>query len=273
MLRSLRSLKNSVVLATDGEIGNVHEFLFDDEKWTVRYCVVKTAWLAGRKVLVSPLAIAKMEADLHFIRVSLTRQQVEQSPDIDTDKPISRQMETRFHDYHRWPYYWEGSAIWGSAPYPSGILSRPYPLPSRPPDEFRDFSEPVGDVHLRSVHVVEGYEILAKDDIFGHVADVIIDDESWTIRYLVIDMRRIVPGKAVIISPQWVTSMSWSDRTVSINLTKEQIEKSPEYRPDAPINREYEERLYDYYGRPAYWPKDSSSGLGAIGKTGKRKSG
>jgi stress response protein YsnF len=261
MLRSIQSLKHSVVLATDGEIGKIESFLFDDEKWSIRYLVVKTAWLVGRKVLISPLAIKEMNGELHFIRLSLTRKQVELSPDIDTDKPVSRQMETQFHDYYRWPYYWEGSGVWGIAAFPAGMLGRPYSLPNqpRPPGDYLDGVIEEGDPHLRAVHVVEGYEIVAKDDEFGHVADFIFDDESWAIRYLVIDTLRIWHGKKVLISPEWVTGISWSDRTITIALTKEKIRNSPEYRSTAPVNREYEEKLYDYYGRPAYWSEKLSN--------------
>jgi stress response protein YsnF len=188
-----------------------------------------------------------MNGELHFIRLSLTKKQVELSPDIDTDKPVSRQMETKFHDYYRWPYYWEGSGIWGTSVFPAGMLGRPYALPN-PPQVTEE-----GDAHLRAVHVVEGYQIVSKDDEFGHVDDFIFDDKSWTIRYLVVDMLRIWHGKKVVISPEWVDGISWSDRTITIGLTKEQIRNSPEYHSTDPVNREYEEKLYDYYGRQAYW--------------------
>jgi stress response protein YsnF len=255
MLRSIQSLRHSVVLATDGEIGKVEQFLFDDEKWSIRYLVVKTSWLLGRKVLVSPLAIQEMNGELHFIRLTLTKKQVEQSPDIDTDKPVSRQMETEFNDYYRWPYYWEGSGIWGVATLPAGMLGRPYVLPSQSRSEadYLDAATREGDQHLRAVHVVEGYQIVSKDDEFGHVDDFIFDDQNWAIRYLVVAARRIWNGKKVVLSPEWVKAISWSDRTITLGLTKEEILNSPEYHATDPVNREYEEKLYDYYGRPSYW--------------------
>jgi hypothetical protein len=264
MLRPLNDFKMSVIMAKDGEIGHVDQFLFDDEKWSIRYLVVKTKWLMGKKVLISPLAIKGTDVDLKFIRLSLTKDQIEHSPDIDTDKPVSRQMEAQYHDYYRWPYYWMGTEAWGTASYPSTMLGRPFPLPSQPGGGY---SENLGDSHLRSVRVVEGYEIAAKDDIFGHVEDFIVDDESWTIRYLVVNTHRIWPGKSVIISPDWVRSMSWSDRTISIDLTKEKIQNSPEYADDFTIDRDYEERLYEYYGRPNYWAQVSSPQFSERGRS------
>jgi hypothetical protein len=264
MLRPLKDFKTAVIMAKDGEIGHVDQFLFDDDKWSIRYLVVKTKWLMGRKVLLSPLAIVGTDVDLKFIRLSLTKKQIEDSPDIDTDKPVSRQMEALYQDYYRWPYYWMGTAAWGTTSYPSEMLGRPYPLPPQPGGGY---SESDGDSHLRSVDVVEGYEIAAKDDIFGHVEDFIVDDESWIIRYLVVNTHRIWPGKSVIISPDWVSSISWSDRTMRINLTKEKIKNSPEYTNDFSIDRDYEDRLYDYYGRPNYWAQVSSPRLSETGRS------
>lgn len=264
MLRSLQNLTDAVILATDGEIGSVDQFYFDDEKWTVRYLVVKTgSWIARKKVLISPIAVQGFDRSLNVIRVSLTRKQVEESPDLDTDKPVSRQMEAQFHDYYRWPYYWTGAGVWGIAPYPGGMIGRPYPIPSTRTDPSSgEQPEEKGDPHLRSSHTVRGYGIEATDRRFGHVEDFIFDDESWTIRYLVIDTVNFWPSKSVLVSPEWVGSISWADRKFRVNLTEEQIKNSPEFRPDEPINREYEERLYDYYGRPRYWSQDSSPGLG-----------
>jgi sporulation protein YlmC with PRC-barrel domain len=257
MFLSLKSLKKSKILASDGEIGHVEEFLFDDEKWTVRYLVVNTgSWLTGRKVLVSPISVQEIDDPANTIRVSLTRQQVEASPDIDSDKPVSRQNEAQYYDYYRWPYYWEGGGIWGGSPYP-GMLGGQYRFPTSPPKvppEKRDS-------HLRSTHIVQGYEIEATDHLFGRVEDFIIDDATWSIRYLVIDTVRFWPNKSVILSPEWVDSISWEERRIRVNLTEDKIKNSVEYNPDAPVNREYEERLYDYYGRPKYWDSDNSPGF------------
>jgi hypothetical protein len=264
MLRPLKDFKMAVIMANDGEIGHVDQFLFDDEKWSIRYLIVKTKWLMGRKVLISPIAIADTDVDLKFVRLSLTRKKIEQSPDIDTDKPVSRQMETQYHDYYQWPYYWMGTAGWGAGS--SQMLGRPFPLPYHPTDHPGDISESSGDSHLRSVHVVEGYEIAAKDGVFGHIEDFIVDDKSWVIRYLVVNTHRIWPGKSVILSPDWVNSISWSDRTINMNLTQEKIKNCPEYTDDVSINREYEDRLYDYYGRPNYWAQVSSPRFAERGK-------
>src|SRR5205809_6020840 len=109
MLRSASEWDGYSIQATDGEIGHVAEFLFDDEKWTIRYLVVDTGgWLPGRRVLISPIALGETDWPGHRLHVKLTRQQVEESPVIDTDKPVSRQHEVSYYQYYRWPYYWGG---------------------------------------------------------------------------------------------------------------------------------------------------------------------
>jgi uncharacterized protein YrrD len=248
MLRSLNSLKKLEIFASDGKIGHIDGFLFDDEKWAVRYFVVNTGgWLKGKKVLVSPLSVESMDASTHTFRVFLTKQQIENSPDIDSDKPVSRQMESDYHDYYRWPYYWMGSGAWGMASYPGGMLGRPFPLPTQPSEYSSDISENEGDPHLRSADVIEGYQIAAKDNLFGEIEDFIIDEISWKIRYLVINTARFWFEKPVLISPDWVTSISWEDRSIIVDLLKEEIKNSPAYNPRLLITPEYESKLVDHY--------------------------
>jgi hypothetical protein len=197
--------------------------------------------------------------------VDLTQEQVRKSPDIDVDKPVSRQKEIQYFAYYRWPYYWTGAGIWGIGPYPSA-LGRTYPMgvPSASYLESNSFhpeegevqeelEQSKGDPHLRSMRELIGYRISAEDQVFGHVENLIFDDETWTIRYLVVDIKNWWPSKSVLLAPDWVKSISWLDREIHVDLTAKKIRNSPEFRPHQPIQRDYEERLYDYYGRKKYW--------------------
>ncbi len=253
MLISLHSLHKYAIVARDGELGHAEQFLFDDDLWTVRYLVVKPGrWLTRKEVLVSPISVRSIGAEDQAIRVSLTRKQVEQSPDVDTERPVSRQWEAAYNDYYRWPNYWNGSAIWGVTPYPGGLENRLFPVPLN-----AHAPQVQGDPHLRSTQAVRGYGIEATDHRFGHIADFVIDDENWRIRYLVVDTTNFWPGKSVLISPAWVESISWADRRVRINLNEETIKNSPLFQPGLPIGREYEESLWDYYHRPRYWTEEA----------------
>ena len=250
MLRNINKLKGMSIFAADGEIGTVEHLFFDDEAWAIRYLVINAGnWLTGREVLVSPRSITHVNWVEGGVNVSLTKEQVEQSPAIDTLTPISRLQESALLNYYEHPYYWDTSEFDSAIPFSNSA--------SEEIAKKRDLQAPsthsTTDTRLRSTETVTGYPISATDGEFGHVEDFVIDDESWEIRYLVIATRNWWPGKKVIISPQWINSVNWSDSKVHINLTSEAIKNSPEFNETTLISREYENQLYNYYGHPGYW--------------------
>ncbi len=247
MLRSILDIKGYTIGARDGRIGRCSDFLFDDEDWTVRYIVADThKWLPGRKVLISPIAIEDIDAMDRILKVHLTREQVQASPPLDADAPVSRQYEIAYNRYYQWDHYWGGASIWGVYPHPR-LLYRPdgYTVDAETDDN---------DPNLRATREVAGYHVQAVDKDIGHVEDFIMDRESWTIRYLVIDTSNWLPAsRKVLVSPDWTELVDWKRRKVLVNQTSEQIKQSPEYDPSFPVNRNLEVTLYDYYGRPYYW--------------------
>lgn len=248
MLRSLKSLERYDVSATDGDIGSVADFLLDDQRWVVRYLVVETGDLLEReRELISPISFRKVDWSTRRFHVVLTVDAVSNSPSVDVDKPVSRQHERDYFRYYGYPYYWNAPGIWGTGIYPGslGDVGR-----NETPTEQSD--QPAGDVHLRSAGEIRGYHIQGSDDPIGHVADFIVDDETWAIRYLVIDMSNWWFGKKVLLAPQWAERVSWEERMVYVNVTRQAIKDGPEWKSSDDISREYEARLYDYYGRPVY---------------------
>ena len=243
MLRSVRSLGGFSIGAKDGEIGKVHSFLFDDRSWAIRYLVIDTGgWLPGRKVLIAASALDRPDWRAHIFPVALTRQQVKDSPDIDTNKPVSRQREAELHKYYNWAPYW-------GTGYGAAVFAIP------PVEEEQEPSEEAakGNPNLRSTREVIGYRIHATDGQIGHVEDFIISDEDWVIRYMVIDTRNWLGGRSVLVSPEWVAEIRWQEQEVRVDVSRQRIEDCPPYDPSAPVNREYEVQMYDYYGRPKYW--------------------
>lgn len=164
---------------------------------------------------------------------------------------MSRQQEEALHKYYGWPVYW-GGALYTDA--------QVVPRVNQMESEHENIQ---GDIHLRSTQEVIGYDIKATDDDCGHVEDFILDDELWVLRYMVVDTRNWLPGgKKVLVAPEWITGVNWKETHVKIDLTSDQIKDSPEFDPEKPVNRAYEERLYDYYGRPKYWMgEDVRSGV------------
>ena len=253
MLKSVAQLQGSTIRATDGEIGKVDQFYFDDETWAIRYLVVNTSsWLAGRLVLISPIALGQRGWESKRLDVALTKKQIEDSPPIDTHKPVSRQHEAVYLGYYGYPYYWGGPNLWGLTSYPAGLTVEREAVTKAEASQARAGKESA-DSHLRSTNEVTGYHIEAADGVIGHVADFIVDDETWAIRYLEVDTRNWWPGKKVLVSPQWIENVSWPDSKVCLHLSRETIKNGPEYVESMPITREYENRLHSYYGQPPYW--------------------
>jgi uncharacterized protein YrrD len=255
MMKSVSQLNGSTITATDGEIGHVKEVYFDDQAWAIRYLVVDTgSWLSGREVLISPYAVTQPLDAVKNVNVALTRQQVENSPNIDTHQPISRRHEREYLDYYAYPAYWGGDALWAMSAMPLIPPTMQTPLETQAERARIDEDVPPEDAHLRSSANVSGYDIQATDDSIGHVQDFVFDDESWAIRYLVIDTRNWWPGgRKVLVGTHWIDRIDWADKTVFVKLTREQIKNSPQYEEGAPIDRAYEERLHDAYDRKGYW--------------------
>lgn len=236
--------------ALDGEIGSVQEFYFDDVTWAIRYLVVHTGgWLSGRLVLISPAFLQHLDWDGRQIHVALTKKQIENSPDINTQKPVSRQHEAAYMDYYGYPYYWTGSYLWGTGPFPPDLAE------AARIGAQRAATEQSGDSHLRSTKEVKGYHIHSADGEIGHIEDFIVDPDDWSIRYLDVSTRNWLPGKHVLIAPEWIEKVSWIDSEVSVNLLREIIQNAPQYLESHPMTRAYERQLHEYYGRPPYWQR------------------
>jgi hypothetical protein len=245
MLNKVETLKGYKLGSLDGEIGKIKEFYFDDRHWTIRYLVADTGtWLTGRQVLISPYALVAVNREEQNIAIDLTKAQIEDSPSLDSDKPVSHQFEQAFYGHYGWPMYWNGPYVWGPSPY---LV--------RKPEQWKTSTEgeKAWDPHLRSTHAVSGHHIQALDGQIGHVVDFIIDDETWAIRYLIIDTHNWWPGKKVLVSPQWIECVSWDERKVFINLSREAIKRSPEFTGETLPTRDYEAGLYLHYNRVGYW--------------------
>ena len=218
---------------------------FDDKHWGIRYLIADTGpWLFGRQVLISPHALGEVRVADRRVVIQLTKKQIEGSPSLDTDQPVSRQYEQDYYGYYGWPPYWTGPYLWGYSQY----LTRDHRRPSEPSAEG-----PAWDPELRSTHDMRGHTIQAGDGELGHVEDFIIDDVTWAIRYLVVDTKNWWPGKKVLVSPSWVEGISWKESKVYVNLARETMKEAPEYTDHTVLTREYETNLYAYYDRNGYW--------------------
>lgn len=251
MLINAKTLKGYKLHSLDGDIGKAKEFYFDDQHWTVRYLVADTGnWLTGRQVLISPYALNAVNKEEQYISIALTKKQIEDSPSLDNDKPVSRQFEDVYYGYYGWPMYWDGLNMWGYSPY----IAR-----DREKWVQNNQGKKAWNPHLRSTHDVSGYHIQAADGEIGHIEDFVIDDETWAIRYLVIDTQNWLPGKKILVSPQWIERVSWSESKVFITLPLDTIRQSPEYTEESLLTRDYESVLHQYYKHQGYWVDEAAA--------------
>lgn len=259
MIRRFGDMKNFGIAATDGDLGSFEDFHFDDVSWTVRHLVVDTgSWLPGRHVLLSPRSITGIAGGARHLVTNLTRRQVQDSPGVDTSRPVSRQHEIELSAYYGYPFYWAGPYRWGAAPYPTSVGSE---MATRPGDRGGEEGTARGDRHLHSASEVMGYGIAATDGELGHVEDYLIDEESWAIRYLIVDPRSWWPNAHVVVGVDWFTEVSWDTRTVGVSLTRDAVRNAPEWQPERPVDRAWETRLYRHHGREGYWERPADRWL------------
>jgi hypothetical protein len=243
----MKELKQYAIQATDGIVGHVKDFYFDDRVWVIRYLVVETgSWLSSRKVLISPVAVGTPDWSQEVLPVAMTMDQVKDSPDIDTDKPVSRQHEIQYLGYYGYPYYWDGTGLWGDEMYPN--MAAPGATLAATAG-----SQDVDNPHLRSFNAVTGYSIEATDGDIGHVQGLLVDEETWAIRYMVVNTSNWWLGHQVLVAPQWIQSVSWPDSTVSVNLTRQAVQNAPAYDPSLGLDRAQEISTFNHYGRAGYW--------------------
>jgi len=247
MLRSLSELERYTIRATDGDVGSTVNFLFDDERWAIRYLVVETgAFFQERRVLISPISFGQIESPAFLFHLALTIDKIRKSPGVASDEPVSRQREREYNRHYGYGDYW-GGGVWGAG-YTPGLLESTgqADVPELP-------AEDSGDAHLRSVADVRGYSIEGNDAGIGFVTDFLVDDETWEVRYLVVDTSHWWWGKTVLVAPNWATQISWDERKVFVTLSRDAIKNSPVWDGSAAVRREYEVRLHDYHRRPGYW--------------------
>jgi hypothetical protein len=254
MLTNATHIEGLVIRATDGELGSVEKLYFDDETWAIRYLVVDTgSWLSGRQVLISPISVVNTDWQAKRLDVALTKKQVENSPNINTHLPISRQYETEYSGYYGYANYWGGPYLWGPAFYPATLRLPGSAASEAMAHRIRESS----DSHLRDTGAVKSYDIEATDGEIGHVGGYLVDDQAWSIRYIEVGTRNWWPGKQVLISPAWIERVSWTESRVYVGLTREAIKSAPEYVESTPITRQYENQLHLHYGRPPYWQREA----------------
>jgi len=252
MLLAISAFKGYAIDASDGRIGTVSDFLFDDKSWKLRWLDVGT-WLVGRTVLIHPSAITGADHERRQFGLALTKAKVEASPETRSDEPVSRQIEYNLHSYYGWDPLWAGNSYFGGGAMASPLLSPPLfgGLSAGEAAGIGAGAEE-GDPHLRSITAVTGYHLHATDGDIGHVENFLVDDESWVLQYLVVDTRDWWPGKHVLLSPHAVQDISYLDRKIRLTVSRALVMASPPWDPATTVERAYQQRLHRHYAWPNY---------------------
>jgi hypothetical protein len=249
MLINASDITGFKVAATDGSIGSVTDFLFDDASWTLRWIVVETGnWLSGRKVLLPVSVLGHPDTDARSFPVRLTMAVIKDSPDVDAHAPVSRQHEERMYGYYNMSPYWgNGFYMGGYGGWSAGMSQTHYADSRRRQDEASAALHRDGDQHLRSMNAVTGYTLQATDGTIGHVEGFVIDDTDWTIRFLAVDTKNWWPGKHVLISPRSAKDILWSESLVTLDVDRQTVKDSPAYDPSVQVDARLEARMARHY--------------------------
>ena len=241
MLRTMKDMEGYTIGATDGVIGHVRDFYFDDEDWVVRYVVVEAGeWLSRRQVLLSPSSVQEPNWTDKIFPVSLTRSQVGSSPDIDSDKPVSRQYEAEPTRPWGAPSDPGGVSLCDNGVYAAGVLLGSWTYPRCMPgmddaqtllahadtDAYRR-AHRHDNPHLRSGLAICKYYARATDGDIGTVQGLLVEDHTWAIRYLIVNTSTWWVGRDVLIAPESIDHIDGAQSTVVIDLTRQSICSSP----------------------------------------------
>jgi hypothetical protein len=235
MLRSTEEILGFDLTAADGNIGKVKDLCFDDTAWVVRYFVADSlGWLGGRRILLAPEALAKVDFDAREVQILLSRQQIQDSPPIGENHGVSRRQQQLLAEYYDWTPYWRGK---DDGAHGHGV----------PPDAEAP------DAHLHGIREMVGCHIRAAEGDVGHIQDFLVQSDGWLLRYMVVDARDIAPGKKVLVSPAWIQRIDWPIALVHVDMAPDSIAEGPAFDPSQLVSRDYESRLHEHYGRRRYW--------------------
>jgi uncharacterized protein YrrD len=229
-------------VSLDGKVGGIRDIYFDDLHWAIRYLVISTGTrLKGRQVLISPLALLGVNRSGSEIKVNLEMAEIEGGPTLEEHEPVSIQFERDYYGHYAWPPYWVGPNMWGLSPF---IMRTPAVYTDSAPLDTH------ADRHLRSLQEVLGYKIAVLDGEIGHVADFLVDDKVWAMRYIVVEQRSWLHWRRFLLPIDKVDRVIWEDSKVSVKLTRDQVKDSPDFVDAALSDHEFEASLQQYYEKP-----------------------
>ncbi|WP_053217097.1 PRC-barrel domain-containing protein [Virgibacillus senegalensis] len=255
MLYYASSLSDYQLKATDGELGKVKELYFDDKQWVLRYFGVDTRkWLPGKKVLLSPRSLQTVDDENRVIELSSDKETVRNSPSLDETSPLTREYEMNLTRYYGWAPYWTGGFLWGREDVPLvGAVTNSEQAIDIQENREETLAEELTH-NLREIdELIEKFTVHASDGKIGSINDVLLDGESWKLRYLVVKNSQDFSWKYSLLSPDWTQSVDWVDYNLYLDVTRETVKNGPGIEEKQEISRGTEQDLHTAYGKQTYW--------------------
>jgi hypothetical protein len=226
MMHLAHKIAGAKVHGTDGDIGTIEDFYFEEDRWTVRYLLVDTGkWFSGKRVLISPMSVQDGWGRMG-VKVGLTREQAWNSPEFTDGEPLSRTGETNVLAYYGYPDYWGAASVWGNHDSPAAFVAESTSARMAPAPPTKGMDPEAR--HLRSIKKSTGYHLHARNGEIGHVDDFLIGEESWRIRYLLVDTSNWIGGRSVIVSPETVERIDKDHGKLYVAAEREAIQSAPE---------------------------------------------
>ncbi|HKK58697.1 MAG TPA: PRC-barrel domain-containing protein [Salinivirga sp.] len=241
MKRSLKALLGFDLATTDKEKGKVKDFLFDEERWVIRYLEADQGKiLPSKQVLIPRVFLDQPEWSKGKFPVKMSKEDIEKCPATDETLPVSRKYEQELAEHLQLNNYWAvAPPIIGTSAYP--------PRPIVTPEN--QVKEEDVDTNLRSFKEVIGYEVDTSDGSYGELTDIIIDDDDWQIVYFVTNSKYTDTEREVMLAIGWIKEISYVNQRITLEIDFKNMVHAPEYHPATPVNIEFEKKVYDFYGR------------------------
>jgi uncharacterized protein YrrD len=240
--RALHDIIGMRIHATDGILGHVRDVYFENGQWLIRYFEIDTShWLLDRHVLLAPTAVQSLDWEHGRVHVALTREQVRNSPDIDSHKPVSRQHQAQLHEYFQWPFQssdgvWRGEEL-AAELHKLMIETRGQEVPVPLPEQTKD------DPHLWSARALSHYGLQGTDGDLGRVDDFLVYPDAWTIRHIVIATGSPLQARACLVPVDRITRISWDAKRIRVAMGRKTIGGLPRFAASQPLTQDELDRL------------------------------
>ncbi|MCF7855614.1 MAG: PRC-barrel domain-containing protein [Candidatus Pacebacteria bacterium] len=202
--------------ASDGVAGEVRDVYFDHAIWTVNYLRLETGEGLSRQDVLLPTAMVTWDAATRSLVTDATVDEIERSPDVNGDPLVSREAELLLGKYWQWTPSWTRELTDEMAAN----------IESEATESTKRSMEALTRSHLRSAVEVRGYRIAATDKVLGDVEDFVINDCNWEIEGIVVDTRRWLPGRHVLIERRYLGTISWAGKTIAVDLPSGDIKQA-----------------------------------------------